>query len=251
MDLELEGKRAIVTGGSRGIGKAIARQLALEGVDVGIAARDQARITATVAELAALSGRTVVGAACDTGDDESVHAMVASLTDRLGGVDILVNAAAMPGGVVAPPALAEITTEALWDEVNTKVMGYLRCAREVAPGMTASGWGRIINIAGIAARMSGSTIGTIRNVSVSALTKNLADELGPQGINVTVVHPGATRTERTSDEMAARLTGNSIGRIVEADEIGYVVAFLASPKSVAINGDAITVGGGARGPIYY
>src|SRR3954469_15079316 len=102
-------------------------------------------------------------------------------------------------------------------------MGYLRCAREVAPFMVAQGWGRIVNISGLAARSSGSTIGSIRNVSVAAMTKNLADELGPQGINVTVVHPGATRIERTSEEMLARPMGNSIGRWVDADEVAYVV----------------------------
>ena len=251
MDLELTGKKAIVTGGSRGIGKAVVRQLALEGADVGIAARDEQRIADATAELSALSGRRIVGQSCDTGDDESVRAMVAELSGALGGVDILVNAAAMPGGVVAPPKLADVTTDALWDEVNTKVMGYLRCAREVAPLMAAQGWGRIINVSGLAARQSGSVIGSIRNVSVAAMTKNLADELGPQGINVTVVHPGATRTERTSDDIAARMTGNSIGRIVDADEVAYVIAFLASPKSVAVTGDAIACGGGVRGAIHY
>jgi len=251
MDLELTGKRAIVTGGSRGIGKAVVRQPVLEGADVGIAARDEQRIAEATAELSALSGRRVVGHSCDTNDDESVRAMVAALSEALGGVDILVNAAAMPGGVVAPPKLAEVTTDALWAEINTKVMGYLRCAREVAPVMAAQHWGRIVNVSGLAARQSGSVLGSIRNVSVSAMTKNLADELGPQGINVTVVHPGATRTERMSDETAERMTGNVIGRIVDADEVAYVVAFLASPKSVAITGDAIACGGGVRGAIHY
>ena len=79
------------------------------------------------------------------------------------------------------PKLAEITDELFWDDVNVKVMGYLRCAREVAPLMAAKGWGRIINICGLAARSTGSTVGTIRNVAVAALTKNLADELGPHG----------------------------------------------------------------------
>jgi NAD(P)-dependent dehydrogenase (short-subunit alcohol dehydrogenase family) len=251
MDLELTGKTAIVTGGSRGIGKAIARQLALEGVDVGIAARDEARLEAAAAELASATGRRVVGHACDTTDDESVRGMVAELAAALGGVDILVNCAAMPGGLQPPPKLADVTTDALWTEVNTKVMGYLRCAREVAPRMAENGWGRIINVSGLAARQSGSTLGSIRNVSVAAMTKNLADELGPQGINVTCVHPGITRTERTSDEMATRANRNSIGRIVDADEVAYVVAFLASPRSAAITGDSIACGGGTRGPIYY
>ena len=251
MDLELAGKRAIVTGGSRGIGKAIAARLALEGAAVGIAARDAERIRATTAELGTIAGRPVVGHSCDTGDDSSVAEMVDALARELGGVDILVNAAAMPGGVVPPPKLAELTTEALWDEVNTKVMGYLRCAREVAPLMAANGWGRIVNVSGLAARQSGSIIGSVRNISVAALTKNLADELGPLGINVTVVHPGATRTERTSEETAASVTWNTIGRIVEADEVADVVAFLASPRSAAITGDAIACGGGTPGAIHY
>jgi NAD(P)-dependent dehydrogenase (short-subunit alcohol dehydrogenase family) len=251
MDLDLGGKKAIVTGGSRGIGKAVARQLAMEGADVGIAARDPQRLREAAAELSAATGRRVVGRSCDTGDDESVQEMVAALASALGGVDILVNAAAMPGGVTAPPKLADVTTDALWAEVNIKVMGYLRCAREVAPLMVAQGWGRIINVSGLAARQSGSTLGSIRNVAVAAMTKNLADELGLNGINVTVVHPGATRTERMSDKVAARATGNVIGRIVDADEVAYVVAFLASPKSVAITGDAIACGGGARGAIHY
>ncbi len=251
MDLDLAGKKAIVTGGSRGIGKAIARQLAIEGVDVGIAARDPQRLEAAAGELSDATGRRVFRWSCDTTDDESVRAMVAELAGALGGVDILVNSAAKVGGLTAPPKLADLTTDELWTEVNTKVMGYLRCPREVAPRMAEHGWGRIINVSGLAARQSGSTLGSIRNVSVAALTKNLADELGPQGINVTCVHPGLTRTERTSDEFAASFDRNTIGRIVDADEVAYLVAFLASPKSAAITGDSIACGGGTRGPIYY
>jgi NAD(P)-dependent dehydrogenase (short-subunit alcohol dehydrogenase family) len=132
--------------------------------------------------------------------------------------------------------------------------------------MSAQGWGRIINISGLNARIGSSIIGAIRNVGVAALTKTLADELGGSGINVTVVHPGLTRTEKTAGVVAARAaaTGQSeeeveramaanvaIGRIVDADEVAYVVAFLASPRSVAITGDAIACGGGWKGAIYY
>lgn len=266
MDLELTGKVALVTGGSRGIGKAIARQLALEGADVVIAARDLAALEATAAELAAESGRRIVPLTVDTASDASVARMVAQAVAALGQIDILVNCAARPGGQAPPPKLADITDAIFWDDINVKVLGYLRCAREVAPLLARQGWGRIINVSGLAARQTGSIIGSMRNVAVAALTKNLADELGPQGINVTVVHPGSTRTEKTADLIAAQAhehdtttaeierrigAGNTLGRIIEAQEIAYVVAFLASPKSVAINGDAIAVGGGAPRAIHY
>lgn len=266
MDLELEGKRAIVTGGSRGIGRAVATALAREGVAVAIAARSEDVLRQAAAEIASAAGRPVFPAVCDTGRDEDVRAMVAAVVAALGGVDILVNAAAKPGGQAPPPKLAEVTAEAFWDDVNTKVLGYLRCAREVAPGMQAAGWGRIVNISGLAARQSGSIIGSIRNVAVAAMTKNLADELGPYGVNVTVVHPGITYTEKTPAVLAARAAatgtseaeaeaaiarGNASRRLIRAEEVADVVTFLASPRSSAINGDAIAVGGGALGAIHY
>jgi NAD(P)-dependent dehydrogenase (short-subunit alcohol dehydrogenase family) len=266
MDLQLAGKRALITGGSRGIGLAIARQLAQEGARLMLAARDQARLDAAAAALAAETGAEVHGLSVDTGSDASVKRLVGETVARLGGLDILVNNAAMPAGQAAPPKLAEITDEVFWRDVNIKVMGYLRCAREAAPHMAAQGWGRIINISGLNARMATSIVGSIRNVSVAALTKNLADQLGGAGINVTVVHPGLTRTEKTAgvvaaraaqigvseDEVERRMGANTIiGRIVDAEEVAYVVAFLASPKSVSITGDAIACGGGAKGAIYY
>ena len=110
--------------------------------------------------------------------------MVADVVAAFGRVDILVNCAAKPSGQAKPPSLAELTTEEFWDHLNTKVMGYVRTAREVAPHMMRNKWGRIINISGLGARQTGVTIGSIRNVGVVALTKNLADELGPSGISV-------------------------------------------------------------------
>jgi NAD(P)-dependent dehydrogenase (short-subunit alcohol dehydrogenase family) len=266
MDLQLSGKRALVTGGGKGIGKAIARQLALEGVDVVISSRSGDELRTVARELAVETGRTVAPVVADTHDDAQVKALIARTVEAIGGVDILVNAAAKPGGQTPPPKLAEITNELFWDDVDVKVMGYLRTAREAAPHMVAAGWGRIINISGLAARQTGSIIGSIRNVAVAALTKNLADELGPKGINVTVVHPGLTRTEKTAPLVAARASAAGlteqevearlaapvlIGRIVDAAEVADIVAFLASPRSVAINGDAIACGGGVRGAIHY
>ena len=267
MDLELRHKRALVTGGSRGIGKAIARALALEGAEVAILARDPERLAATALELADETGSRVVAVVADTTDDAQVAHAVAEATRLLGGgLDILVNAAAEPGGYAPPPLLAEIEAAYFQREMDTKVMGYLRCARAVAPYMQAQRWGRIVNISGLAARQSGNTVGSMRNVAVAAMSKNLADELGPDGINVTVVHPGLTRTERTAARVQAQAeaegvdaheiekrmaAGNSIRHLVDAAEVANVVAFLASPKSVAINGESIAAGGGAPRAIHY
>jgi NAD(P)-dependent dehydrogenase (short-subunit alcohol dehydrogenase family) len=106
MDLLLHGKRAIVTGGSRGIGKVIARQLAQEGVDVVISARNQQQLRATAEELSAETGRRIVPVVADTGDEKAVNALVASAIAELGGVDILVNNAAVPGGISSATKLA-------------------------------------------------------------------------------------------------------------------------------------------------
>jgi NAD(P)-dependent dehydrogenase (short-subunit alcohol dehydrogenase family) len=251
VDLGLAGKRAVVTGGSRGIGRAIAGTLAAEGADIALLARDPARLDAARQRLAA-SGRRVLALSADTTDDAAVRAAIARAAAELGGVDILVNSAAEPPPPGTPRALADLVDADLLAAIDIKVLGYLRCARAAAPYMIASGWGRIINISGLAARSAGLPSSSIRNVAVAALTKNLADELGRSGINVTVVHPGATVTERTQAEAAARLAaGVSIGRVVTAAEVADVVAFLASPRSVAINGDAIAVGGGAPGAIHY
>src|SRR5215472_15831190 len=265
MDLQLTGKRAIVTGGSRGIGLAAARALAAEGCDVALVARDKSAQEAARETVAAESGRPVISVSADTGDEESVRDMVRAVVAGLGGVDILVNAAARPntGAVVG---IEDFVDSEFSEQVNVKVLGYLRCIREVVPLMRAAGWGRIVNISGLAARSTGSVTGTVRNVAVAALTKNLADELGRDGINVNVVHPGVTVTEQTPEILAGRAAragvsvaeverqlsaSVGIGRLVTADEVAAVVTFLASPKSVAVNGDAIVVSGGAVGRIYY
>jgi NAD(P)-dependent dehydrogenase (short-subunit alcohol dehydrogenase family) len=265
VDLQLTGKRAVVTGASRGIGYAIADTLAAEGADVILVARDQDALDAAAARISR-HGHRVLALAADTTDDVAVRAMTATAAGELGGIDILVNAAAQPGGASFARRLAELADDDLRAEIETKVLGYLRTARAAAPYMIEQGWGRIINISGLAARQATSAFGSIRNVAVAAMTKNLADELGRSGINVTVVHPGMTVTERTpalvADYATARGTTEAeaqqamasaitIGRMVTAAEIADVVAFLASPRSVAITGDAIAVGGGTRGAIHY
>jgi NAD(P)-dependent dehydrogenase (short-subunit alcohol dehydrogenase family) len=263
MDLELSGRTALVTGGSRGIGRAIARALAAEGVRVAICARTAETIDATAREIGAATGVQVVGITADTSSRDAVVRMVEYATDELGSIDILVNNAATAAGRARPPVLAEITRESLLAEVDVKVLGYLFAAQAVAPGMIEAGWGRIINIAGLAARTTGSTIGTIRNVAVAAMTKNLADELGPSGITVNCVHPGLTRTVRSAEvtdaDARARAMAieeriprsNSVKRMIDDTDIAPLVTFLASPLSFVLNGETIEAGGGLPGTIRY
>ena len=251
----------MVTGGSRGIGLAVARGLVMEGARVAVVARDEERLRAAAAGL----GPEVLAVPADTTDDAAVRAMVEDVVGAWGGVDVLVNAAAQPAGG-SVPALEDLTDAEVDADFDTKVLGYLRCARAVAPHMTAQGYGRTVNISGLNARRTGSIAGGIRNVAVAALTANLADELGPSGVGVTVVHPGLVETERTPRLVADRAAasgrteeqvradlaaGSSLRRLVTAEEVANVVVFLCSPLAVAVTGDAVGVGGGNRGAVHY
>lgn len=259
MDLELKGKRALVTGASAGIGLAITRALATEDADVAMVARTPDRLQDAAAQVAAESTGKVLSIIADIGDDDSVAAMAQTAIDELGGIDILVNCAARREE-------GPSKDEDLLPELDIKVRGALRCARALAPGMVERGWGRIINIGGGAARSTGSLVRSIRNVAVTAASKNLADELGTKGVNVVAVHPGMTYTETMPERLERMARGRgvaaaemehmlasrvSIGRLVTAAEVADVVVFLASPRSVALNGDAVMANGGTVGPIYY
>ena len=242
MDLELAGRVAIVTGGSRGIGRAIALELASEGADLVICARQREVLDEAARALEKESGRRVVPVVADTTKGESV-ARVVDAALALGRIDILVNNASTPGGMVRGP-LAEADERILLEDIDTKVVGYLRCAKAVAPHMQQRGWGRIVNIGGLSGRRAGNISG-LRNAAIVHLTKTLADQLGAHGITVNLVHPGATRTERTDAETERRAASNAIRRIVDAREIGQVVAFLASTKAASITGVAIDASGGS------
>ncbi|MWB76604.1 SDR family oxidoreductase [Pseudooceanicola sp. 216_PA32_1] len=266
MDLQLKGKIAVVTGGSRGIGLAAAKALAAEGVDIAIVGRDRAAAEAAAQQIAATYGVRAIASPADTSDDASVAAMGRHVSETLGGIDIVVNCAAEPSGQAKPPSALEITEEHLMRHMNTKVMGYLRVARAALPHMTAQGWGRVISISGMGARRPGNIAGSIRNVGVQAMSKNLAQDLAGTGVTTSVIHPGMTRTEKV-DEMLDRraaqqgtdratveqplLAGVLNGELPTAEDIAHIVAFLASPLSSAINGDVITAAGGSRGVIEY
>src|SRR2546428_11267514 len=149
MDLGLQGKHAIVTGGSRGIGKAIARELAREGADVAIVARNKADLEATARELAAETNRRIVPLAADVTSKEQVDRMVAEAAQQLGGLHILVNSGSAPGGsATATGPIETVIDEDLLQDFNVKYVGALRCSRAVIPFMKTAGGGRTINISG-------------------------------------------------------------------------------------------------------
>ena len=165
MDLQLQGKKAIVTGGSRGMGKAIARQLAREGCDVAIGARTEAPLREAAAAIAKETGRKVVPLIVDTLNGESIKRFIQQAAEALGGVHILANCAARVGGTL-PDNMDVISDEQIVKDFEEKFLGYFRCAREVAPYMKQAGWGRIVNLSGGAGRTPGTAISTpARNIS--------------------------------------------------------------------------------------
>src|SRR5437660_8322609 len=182
MDLGLQGKRAIVTGGSLGIGKAIARELAREGADVAIAARTKDQLEATARELATETGRRVIPLVADVTSKAQVDAMVAQAARQLGGLHILVNSGSPPGGsATATGPIESVVDEDLLQDFNVKYVGALRCARAAIPYMKEQKWGRIINISGTNARNAGNLSGGARNTSLVHMTKTLAVQLGRFG----------------------------------------------------------------------
>lgn len=263
MDLELEGRVAIVTGGSIGIGRAVAQFLAEEGCNVAICARTQSVLEASAAELAIETGRDILPVVCDTNDMESVNRMVDQTIAHFGRVDILVNGAAAPSGVVRND-IEHAGDDELLGDLNTKVIGYFRCSKAVTPHMKERGFGRIINIGGLTGRGS-KVLSGMRNLAVVHMTKSLSDQLGPNGITVNVIHPGVVDTPHIQElyEREAQKQGKSpaeveqgykdntpIRRTLLPVEMGWLISFLASPKAGAITGESIGIDGGLTRGIF-
>jgi NAD(P)-dependent dehydrogenase (short-subunit alcohol dehydrogenase family) len=272
MDLGLSGRNGIVVGGSRGIGKAIARALADEGMNLAIVARNAERLARAAEDIQAATGAEITPLRCDVTSRQAVDAMVAAAVESFGSLHVLINSGSAPGG--SPNATGRIDTivdDDFLDDFNIKYLGALRCARAVIPHLQRAGWGRIVNVSGLNARVAGNLSGGARNTSLVHLTKTLAMQLGPDGITVNCIHPGITRTERTPGLLQARAErdgrtseeveasdyasdsprANAIGRMVDAAEIGHLAAFLCSDKAWAVTGEVIAAGGGVGTAVYY
>ena len=272
MDFGLKGKHALVTGGSKGIGKAIAKELAREGVDVVIVSRTMSDLEASAREIEDETGTRVIPMVLDVTQTDRVNSVISEAAQQLGGLHILVNSASLPGGSASAVGPVETVDEdALMADFDVKYVGALRCAKAAIPFLKEQGWGRIVNISGGNARNAGNLSGGARNVSMVHLTKTLSTQVGRFGITVNCIHPGTTRTERTPELLAARAAqlgvtpeeaeqqdfapgsarGNAICRMVDASEIAYLTAYLASDKAWAITGELISANGGVGNAVYY
>jgi len=264
MDLQLAGKRAIVTGGSSGIGWAIVQQLAREGVAVAVCSRSIDRAAAAIAEMDVPSDARLLPVQVQLRDEASVNAMVDHVVAELGRVDILVNSAAEVSGN-APEDFAHITDEFILSGFEDKFIGIMRMCRAVVPHMRTHGWGRIINMAGSKARVAGAIGAGARNTAVTHLTKTLSNEFGRDGINVTGIAPFTTVTKGYESRVAKMAAERglsleqhmttisertALGRLVTAEEIADFAAFLASPRSVSLTGEVLALTGGLGDAVY-
>ena len=257
MDLALKDKKAIVTGASEGIGKAVTRALAREGVDVAICARRKGPLEETAAAIAKETGRKIVPITADLTRAADAEKFVHAAHAALGRIDILVNnAGSAPGGVI------EHLSEEEWaSALGLKFMGYVRCMKHVLPIMQKQRKGRVVNVIGNdGVKVSYWEIAPgAANAAGQNLTMSLASQYGRDNISFVAVNPGPVRTERwtglvqamardmkLSFEEADKLAPASIplGRIAESEEVANLVTFLASDLAFFINGTMIEIDGG-------
>ncbi|MBX6742937.1 MAG: SDR family NAD(P)-dependent oxidoreductase [Acetobacteraceae bacterium] len=259
MDLQLTGMKALVTGGSEGIGKAIARVLAREGCDVAICARRPDVLEAAAREIAGESNRKIVPIPADLTRDADAKSFIEQAHAALDRIDILVNnAGSAPGGVI------ETLTEADWEKgLQLKFLGYVRCLRHALPIMVKQGGGRVVNLIGNDGVKPSywEIVPGAANAAGQNLTLSLAGQYARHGITFCAVNPGPVRTERWAGLVAAmardmgipyeeadRLAPRSIpvGRIAEPEECANLVAMLASPLMHFVNGTMIEIDGGQQ-----
>ncbi len=255
MDLGLKDRVAIITGGSRGIGKACAKELLAEGACVVLVSKDAAANAGAVRELG--QPERVLGVPTDLADDKAIAAMVTQAMEKFGRIDILVNSAA----TVIPQDFFKMDDGALSALLEQKFNPAARCIRHAVPHMRKRQWGRIINISGLAGRQPHYPVvpAALNNSAMLNLTKALAAELAKDNILVNAVVPYIINTERQDDTMRewAQTTGQTeaevrqqrvsrlpVGRMGRPEEVSAVIAFMASERSSYVVGTAWYVDGG-------
>ncbi len=252
MDLGIKGKRALVTGGSRGLGRQSALALANEGVDVAICARGKERVDITVDEIAA-TGVNAVGYALDMGDPDAPTQAVEQMISDLGEPDIVVNNV---GGSMGTSDVVNSSLEDFGMVIDLNLWSAIRLIKLTLPGMQERGWGRVINISSIYGREAGGTAPyMVAKAAMIALSKHAALSSAPTGVTVnsvapgSIIFPGGTwerfqeiNTQEFVDEFIAR--NLPMGKFGWPEPVGATVAFLASKHADLITGACINVDGG-------
>jgi 3-oxoacyl-[acyl-carrier protein] reductase len=256
MDLGIAGKTALVLGGSGGLGRAIAKALAREGVKVAVAGLRAETVEASLAELASLKAKSI-GLAWDLADLSVIDGNVAKIEAELGPVDILVNNTGGP-----PPTPAAGQDPALWSkQFQAMVLSVIAITDRVLPGMRARKWGRVITStsSGVISPIPNLGISNTLRASLVGWSKTLAREVGRDGVTANIFLPGRVATDRITflDQARAKREGTSVeqveaeslatipvGRYGRPDEYGDVVAFLASERAAYLTGSVIRVDGG-------
>ena len=258
MDLGLAGRRAIVTGGSKGLGKAIAAELLAEGAAVTICSRNAAELEATADELRKQAGddALLVATACDVTVPEQVTSFTEAAVTAMGGLDILVNNA----GGARPGQFGTLTDEDWQADIEVKLFSQIRCTRAALPHLRQSEAPRVININAVYARYPDPAFlaSSVNRASCLSLSKALSMELGREQILVNSVNIGLVETpqwqnihrrrapDRPAEEFFGQLAAAEVpmGRFGQPDEVSGLVAFLASDRASYIAGASIDVGGG-------
>ncbi len=244
----LEGRVALVTGGNRGIGRAIAEALAEAGAAVAVTSREAARAEAAAAEIGPAAGARCVGLGLDVRDQAQVEAVVARVAEELGGLHILVNNA----GVNIRESILDLSDESWGQVIETNLEGPMRCSRAVAPRLVEQGWGRIINIGsilsfvGIAQRAAYAS----SKAGLLGMTRAMALDLAGHGVTVNALCPGAFKTDinrpilRDPAYLSEFLKQIPLGRMGDPSELKGAAVFLASEASSYMTGAALLVDGG-------
>ncbi len=255
MDLQLSGHTALITGGSEGIGKATAIELAREGASVALCARREDVLRAAAEEIRKEARGKVLDIPADVTRQEDIDRFVEQAADRFGRIDILVNNA----GTAAGAAFEKISDDAWGADLDLKLMAAVRVSRTVIPHMREQGGGRIVNIAHVGGKAPGpnSLPSSVSRAAGIALTKAMSKDLAGDNILVNAVCVGIIKSGQISRAASARFPDASLdeafekmgapiplGRVGEAREVATLIAYLASPLGSYVTGTAINVDGG-------